>query len=46
LRPLELPLNEKQIPQVVGNNRKAKQKMEGLERIIVLEKQEHCMECI
>jgi len=32
-------LNEKQIPQFVGNNRKRKQDMEGLERVILLAKQ-------
>jgi len=39
LKPLELALNEKQIPQFVGNNRKRKQDMEGLERVILLAKQ-------
>jgi hypothetical protein len=33
---LELDLNEKQIPQVIGKNRKASRKVEGSERIIVI----------
>ena len=36
---MELALNEKQIPQFVGNNRKRKQDMEGLERVTLLAKQ-------
>jgi len=36
---MELALNEKQIPQFVGNNRKRKQDMEGLERDTLLAKQ-------
>ena len=39
LRLLELALNEKQIPQFVGNNKKCKQDMEGLERVTLLAKQ-------
>jgi hypothetical protein len=39
LRPLELALNEKQIPQFVGNNRKRKQEMESLEGVLILAKQ-------
>jgi len=36
---LELALNEEQIPRFVGNNRKRKQDMEGLERVTLLAKQ-------
>ena len=39
LRPWELALNEKQIPQFVGNKRNAKQEMEGLEGVLILAKQ-------
>jgi hypothetical protein len=39
LRPLELALNEKQIPRFVGNNRKRKQEMENLEGVLILAKQ-------
>ena len=39
MRPLELALNEKQIPRFVGNNRKRKQEMENLEGVLILAKQ-------